>query len=76
MSKKAALTLLRLFRKYPDCVPQDDLPPKIIAILDDPNLGVVTSVMSLLLGLVSFSTLGYEEAPSKAIFLLAKLAFE
>ena len=72
--KKAALCLLRLFRKYPDCVPQDDLPPKIIAILDDPNLGVVTSVMSLLLGLVSFSTAGYEEAPSKAIFLLAKLA--
>jgi AP-2 complex subunit alpha len=71
--KKAALTLLRLFRKYPDCLPQDDFAPKLIAILDDPNLGVVTSVMSLLLGLVSYSTKTYEEAPAKAVYVLGKL---
>jgi AP-2 complex subunit alpha len=73
--KKAALCLLRLFRRSAECVPQEDFPPKLIALLDDPNLGVVTSVSALLLGIVSHSITGYEDAPAKAIHLLAKLAF-
>jgi len=55
--KKAALALLRLFRKYPELIPKDSWPSKVIALMDDGNYGVVTSVLSLLLGLVSMTPL-------------------
>jgi len=73
--KKAALCLLRLFRKYPDAVQSESFASKVIALLEDNNIGVVLSVMSLMLGLVSHNAKGYEEVPGKCIFLLTKLVF-
>lgn len=74
--KKAALCLLRLFRKNPECVSSEGgFPGQLLSVLDDPSLGVVLSVMGLLLGIASHSIIGYEEAPAKAIYLLAKVAF-
>lgn len=74
--KKAALALLRLFRKSPESVPQEsDFRSMTIALLEDEDLGIAVSVASLLLGIVSHHTTGYEELPAKAIFVLARLAF-
>eukprot|EP00457_Paulinella_chromatophora_P000942 gb/GEZN01000944.1/.p1 GENE.gb/GEZN01000944.1/~~gb/GEZN01000944.1/.p1 ORF type:complete len:996 (-),score=239.00 gb/GEZN01000944.1/:356-3343(-) len=74
--KKAALCLLRLYRKYPDLIPGDTWPSKVITLLEDGNYGVVTSVMSLVLGLVSHSPVGYEEAPAKCTNLLSSISFK
>lgn len=73
--KKASLCLLRLIRKYPDCIPQGNFPTQILHLLDDPDLGVVTAVMSLVSCLVSHSKSGYEAAPAKCISVLIKLVF-
>lgn len=73
VKKKAALCLLRLFRKYPEVIPQDNFASKVVSLLDDHNLGVVLSVMALVLGLVSYDTRGFEAAPAKAVDLLEQL---
>ena len=38
MKKKAALTLLRLFRKHPDVMPVTDWADRIISIMEDYDL--------------------------------------
>lgn len=38
VKKKAALTLLRLYRKYPECVDAKEWGLRIVSIMDDPNL--------------------------------------
>lgn len=75
--KKSALCLLRLFRKNPECIPlhEDNFPSQLLNLLDDPNIGVCTSVMSLLLGLVSHAPQGFEGSVEKVILLLSKLVF-
>lgn len=47
--------------------------PRIIDLLDNGNLGVCTSVMSLLLDLVSFEPGPYADAVPKCIAMLAKV---
>ena len=73
VKKKAALCLLRLFRQYSDIMSSESWAPRIINLLDEKHFGVVTSVLSLLLGLVSSDPNGYEEAVPKAIKLLNKI---
>lgn len=50
VKKKAALTLLRLYRKVPAIV-QPEWSERIIAIMDDPDMGVALSVTSLVMAL-------------------------
>lgn len=50
VKKKAALTLLRLYRKVPAIV-QPEWSERIIAIMDDPDMGVALSVTSLIMAL-------------------------
>ena len=38
VKKKAALTLLRLYRKHPDVIPAVDWSERLIALLDEPDL--------------------------------------
>ena len=71
--KKAALCLLRMFRKYPEIMSSDSWATRIINLLEDKHMGVVTSVLSLLLGLVAQDPQGYEDAVPKAIKLLTKV---
>lgn len=74
--KKAALALLRLFRKNPDIIPDDpEFPNRMLTLLDDGNIGVLTSVASLLLGVCAASTKGYEAAPAKIVSILTKICF-
>lgn len=51
--KKAALALLRLFRKYPDIISPESIAQPLATVFDDHNLGVVTSVASLIIALIS-----------------------
>jgi len=75
IKKKASLCLLRLIRKYPDCIPQGEFPYLVLSLLEDSNLGVVCSVMSLVICLVSRSKEGFESAPNTCINVLIKLVF-
>ncbi|TGO16347.1 hypothetical protein BTUL_0029g00370 [Botrytis tulipae] len=50
VKKKAALTLLRLYRKHPDIV-QPQWAERIISLMDDVDIGVALSVTSLVMAL-------------------------
>jgi AP-2 complex subunit alpha len=71
--KKSALTLLRLYRKYPEVLPPDTWSLKVIGLLKSNDLGTITSVLSLLIGLVSTSPDSYEECVPSVIDLLSKV---
>lgn len=51
--KKAALTTLRLYRKSPDMLPASEWADRILLLLDEKNIGVLTSVSSLILGILN-----------------------
>eukprot|EP01080_Neovahlkampfia_damariscottae_P005075 gene5075-8675_t len=74
--KKSALTLLRLFRKYPEVLPPDTWSLKVISLLKSKDLGIITSVLSLLIGLVSSDPDSYQESVSGVIDLLSKLVLQ
>ena len=71
--KKAALCLLRLFRQCPHIMVPSEWAPRVIGLLEDRHLGVVTSVVSLILGLVSEDTGSFAEVVPAAITLLSRL---
>lgn len=48
VKKKAALTLLRLYRKHP-AILQPEWADRILSLLDDPDMGVTLSVTNLVL---------------------------
>lgn len=70
LCKKSALCLLRLFRTNPECLQVEDWISRIAKLLD---LGVITSVMSLLLGFASNNTAMFEELVPYVISILTRL---
>ncbi|KAK8965618.1 AP-2 complex subunit alpha-2 [Platanthera guangdongensis] len=72
--KKAALCLLRLFRKNPDVVNVDGWSDRMAQLLDERDLGVLTSSMSLLVALVSNNGDAYWNCVSKCVKILERLA--
>jgi AP-2 complex subunit alpha len=73
VKKKAALCLLRLYRTNPDALVHEEWAPRFISLLEDRHLGVIISVMSLLLGLVSDNSDAYESIVPHATLLLSRL---
>ena len=71
--KKAALTTLRLYRKLPDMLPASEWADKILMLLDEKNIGVLTSVSSLVLGILAVDTQGWESCAAKAARTLTRL---
>ena len=71
--KKAVLCLLRLYRTNPDCLQADDWMKRLARLLEDRDLGVVTSVMSLLLGLASSNPPFFEPLVPYVISILNRL---
>ena len=51
VKKKAALTLLRLYRKAPEILPSGEWTGRIVALLDDRDLGVLSCATSLVTAL-------------------------
>nr|XP_043631643.1 AP-2 complex subunit alpha-2-like [Erigeron canadensis] len=72
--KKAALCLLRLFRKNPDVVNVDGWSDRMTQLLDERNLGVLTSSMSLFVALVSNNHEAYWSCLPKCVKVLERLA--
>lgn len=72
VKKKAALTLLRLYRKVPTIV-QPEWSERIIAIMDDPDMGVALSVTSLVMTLAQDDPDSYKGCYVKAAQRLRKV---
>ena len=75
VKKKAALTLLRLYRKYPAIV-QQEWAERIISLMDDPDMGVTLSVTSLVMALVQDNPEAYKGSYVKAAQRLKKIVVE
>ncbi|KAF1842088.1 Adaptor protein complex AP-2 alpha subunit [Cucurbitaria berberidis CBS 394.84] len=75
VKKKAALTLLRLYRKYPSIV-QNEWAERIISLMDDPDMGVALSVTSLVTALVQDNTEQYRGSYVKAANRLKRIVVD
>ncbi|KDQ63551.1 hypothetical protein JAAARDRAFT_169498 [Jaapia argillacea MUCL 33604] len=76
VKKKAALTLLRLYRKHPDVFPAEEWALRIVAIMDDPDLGVVICVTSLIMAVAQDHLEPYAVCYQKAVDRLHRLVIE
>ncbi|GFZ12845.1 adaptor protein complex AP-2, alpha subunit [Actinidia rufa] len=72
--KKAALCLLRLYRKNPDVVIVDGWSDRMAQLLDERDLGVLTSSMSLLVALVANNHNAYWICLPKCVKILERLS--
>lgn len=75
VKKKAALTLLRLYRKFPGIV-QQEWAERIIALMDDPDMGVALSVTSLIMALLQDNPQQYRGSYIKAAHRLKKIVVD
>ncbi|KKZ63075.1 hypothetical protein EMCG_02576 [[Emmonsia] crescens] len=75
VKKKAALTLLRLYRKHPGIV-QPEWAERIISLMDDPDMGVTLSVMSLVMALVQDNPEQYKGSYAKAAQRLKRIIID
>ncbi|KAK2739283.1 hypothetical protein FQN57_006618 [Myotisia sp. PD_48] len=75
VKKKAALTLLRLYRKYPGIV-QQEWAERIISLMDDPDMGVALSVTSLVMALVQDNPDQYKGSYVKAAQRLKRIVID
>ncbi|CAM1504175.1 Fc.00g017660.m01.CDS01 [Cosmosporella sp. VM-42] len=75
VKKKAALTLLRLYRKHPDIV-SPQWAERIIHLMDDNDLGVALSVTSLVMTLAQDNLDQYKGAYAKAAARLKRILID
>lgn len=75
VKKKAALTLVRLYRKHPDIV-QPQWAERIISLMDDGDLGVALSVTSLVMTLAQDNLDQYKGAYVKAAARLKRIVID
>ncbi|KAF2645123.1 Adaptor protein complex AP-2 alpha subunit [Massarina eburnea CBS 473.64] len=75
VKKKAALTLLRLYRKFPNIV-QNEWAERIISLMDDPDMGVALSVTSLVMALVQDNQDQYKGSYVKAANRLKRIVVD
>lgn len=75
VKKKAALTLLRLYRKVPSIV-QPEWSERMIAIMDDQDMGVALSVTSLIMALAQDDPDTYKGSYVKAVQRLRKVVVD
>jgi AP-2 complex subunit alpha len=73
VKKKAALTLLRLYRKYPEVLPVSEWAQRIVSIMDDEDLGVVVSVTSLIMAMAQDNLDAFSVCYQKAVDRLHKV---
>ncbi|KAK8086645.1 hypothetical protein PG994_001619 [Apiospora phragmitis] len=72
VKKKAALTLLRLYRKHPDII-QPQWAERIISLMDDQDLGVALSITSLVMTVAQDNLEQYKGAYVKAASRLKRI---
>jgi len=66
VKKKAALTLLRLYRKHPEVIPSVEWAERIVSIMDDEDLGVALAVTSLVMTLAQENLEAYQSCYQRA----------
>ncbi|KAJ1585651.1 hypothetical protein NDA12_000338 [Ustilago hordei] len=76
VKKKAALTLLRLYRKHPEVIPAQDWALRIIAIIDDDNLGVALAVTSLVMAMAQDHPEAFATSYQKAVYRMHRIVVE
>ncbi|TFL06549.1 adaptin N terminal region-domain-containing protein [Pterulicium gracile] len=74
--KKAALTLLRLYRKHPDVIPAAEWALRIVSLMDDPDLGVVVCVTALVMSLAQDHLDAFAVCYMKAVDRLHRLVVD
>ena len=72
--KKAALALLRLFRRNKEILVPETFSRQLADLLDERDLGILSGVMSLLTGIVAHDSAGYEVCIPKVCAVLTRLA--
>ncbi|PQE33995.1 hypothetical protein CJF32_00002849 [Rutstroemia sp. NJR-2017a WRK4] len=75
VKKKAALTLLRLYRKHPDIV-QPQWAERIISLMDDVDVGVALSVTSLVMALAQDDLEQYKGCYVKAAARIKRIVVD
>lgn len=73
LCKKASLCLLRLYRSNPECVILDEWMKRLARLLEDRDLGVITSAASLLLGFASSNPSLFEPLVPYVVSILTRL---
>lgn len=76
VQKKAALTMLRLFRKHPDVIPVTDWADRIIALMDEYDLGVALSVTTLVMAFAQTFPEEYKGCYVKALQRLKRILID
>ncbi|KIK93740.1 hypothetical protein PAXRUDRAFT_828657 [Paxillus rubicundulus Ve08.2h10] len=76
VKKKAALTLLRLYRKHPEVIPAAEWASRLVSIMDDQDLGVVICVTSLVMALAQDHLDAYAVCYTKAVDRLYRLIIQ
>jgi AP-2 complex subunit alpha len=74
VKQSAALTLLRLLRASPDIIPMGEWTSRIIHLLNDQHMGVVTSATSLIEALVKKNPDEYKGCVSLAVSRLSRVS--
>ncbi|KAH8100718.1 Adaptor protein complex AP-2 alpha subunit [Cristinia sonorae] len=74
--KKAALTLLRLYRKHPEVIPAAEWALRLVSLMDDTDLGVVICVVSLVMALAQDHLDAFAVCYQKAVDRLYRLVIE
>jgi len=72
--KKAALALLRLFRRNKEIFVPETFSRQLADLLDERDLGILSGVMSLLTGIVAHDSAGYEVCIPKVCAVMTRLA--
>jgi AP-2 complex subunit alpha len=72
-AKKASICLLRLFRTNPECVVMEEWMKRLAKLLEDRDLGVLTAILSLLLGFASHAPAAFEPLVPYVISVLTRL---
>eukprot|EP00824_Muranothrix_gubernata_P005104 TRINITY_DN16628_c0_g1_i1.p1 TRINITY_DN16628_c0_g1~~TRINITY_DN16628_c0_g1_i1.p1 ORF type:complete len:997 (-),score=234.02 TRINITY_DN16628_c0_g1_i1:53-3019(-) len=75
VKKKAAICLLRLYRKHPDIITSELWADRIWNLMEEKDIGVLTSIMSLVLGIVSKNPREYDTVP-RAAKILTRLVLD
>ncbi|XP_063383947.1 AP-2 complex subunit alpha [Cydia fagiglandana] len=73
VKQSAALCLLRLFRKSPEIIPGGEWTSRIIHLLNDPHMGVVTAATSLIDALVKKNPEEYKGCVTLAVARLSRI---
>ncbi|EJD47783.1 Adaptor protein complex AP-2 alpha subunit [Auricularia subglabra TFB-10046 SS5] len=76
VKKKAALTLLRLYRKHPEVIPAEEWALRLVSLMDEQDLGVVLCVTSLVAALAQDYLDAYQVSYQKAAHRLYKLVVD